>query len=708
MLTFPVRFVHLLMWCCLFVVIGNERVAIGLQTDDPNNAAIWYRRAIEQASSITPDQMELIQDYSSVGGTPSPEVRRILEQYAPTLAHIQRGAAKPYSDYGLNFDDGIFMLLPHLGEIRNLARIVKADVKMKLADGNAGGAATQIASLYRLADHTADDHMLISSLVGVAVFSLTDDLVDYGFEQAAFSPAESAILLQAVRAYDQRDPFAAVDALGAESYLVTATLREHFENADMESIVDLSEFFGNEAGNLEPLDGMSALDLKNELDSYDQLMERMVGVFANEDSDAARAELKEIEQGIENGDFGLFASLLAPALGRCYENMDKARAMLHGRVESLEKHLAGQLDTHDLANAAVWYRRGIKKLDGLDPDWRRRLVSFDPQRRESIQDLFAPLSQDDQKMVDEALGEFIAGSLIRKCDFSRHRRVEETIIPSYAGGMRDGMTLLALDALRLLGKGERDAAAQRLAACFRVTAHLSDDHLLLSSIVAQDAYQLLLQISDVVLPVTVTSNESDAPANDLAPGRIAELASSVGRMSRTDPFGFIATRVDIDDAAEKRMNWFLGAHLRSEAAGESSDELTIEEAREGALGWISDRSTAQKWYFLGTASLRFAEDEQRVMERFKTDAEAFGDLALPVIVDLLAIDAPIVEEICKSGTWSQFALPPSLGELEIADRARRAKQLERIGSRLIESWASLLAARDIASEAPVEVGTPDQ
>ena len=95
------------------------------QSDRTKNAATWYERAMAGMNRFTPEEILAIETYAkSPGAAPSPEVRALIDRASPLVDNILHASAQGYSDFGLDYSQGLDMKLHHLGKMRMLARIV--------------------------------------------------------------------------------------------------------------------------------------------------------------------------------------------------------------------------------------------------------------------------------------------------------------------------------------------------------------------------------------------------------------------------------------------------------------------------------------------------------------------------------------------------------------------------------------------------------
>lgn len=637
------------------------------QSDNTKNAATWYERAFEDLERFTPEEMEKIEEYrGNPGAAPSPEVRNLLNRAAPIIDNLMRASAQGYSDFGLDYSAGFDLLLPHLGKMRSIARLVQADSAMRLADGDGNGAAARIAALYRLADHSGDDHILISSLVSRAIFEVADTSAQSGFDRGAFDPAAAAVLLRSTSAFDQADPFQGLEALMMEQTLCVNMIREHFAAEDPERRSEILGLLTSEAGMDERFANLSPEDLDQSLNQYTALMDRYVVAFTQEDPETARAMLADIEKGFETGEYGLIAQLLTPALGRAYESMLSGRDKLHARIELLEGITRGEVDPMTLTNAAVWYRRGIQRMEALDDSWRKALAGFDSDQSLSEEQLESLQAGADAARA--AIDIFLEGSNIRRCDFSPERGADEVFIPKYAPGMRDAFRLLALESLRTAIEGDTSAAAELLAGGFRIAAHLSDDHLLVSALVARDGFLLLSATAAAV----ETKHHFNEPARQ-------QLAAGIRRCGTSDPFGFVGACMKAREALGKDLKrWGSSDEAESRAAGISR--------------WLNELDADGLIYLLAMLDVNDYNLKPREPSN-RAGAARLSEFLLAETMDLASIDAPAFAQIVRDGRVVDFVMPETIRLVGAAERMASARR---------DQWQTINWARQRADAGGAE------
>ncbi len=524
-------------WLVLFATLPALGLAVAPAMAGGNrNAATWYRRAFAELDAFNRAEWDVIEAYrADPSGPPPPALRQALAKGTAAMDFVRRGAEQGYADYDLDYSLGAELQLPHLARLRNLTKLMQADVYVRLHDGDSAGASRQVAAMYRAAGHCTDDRILISSLVGNSVFQVTDQAAQIAIDRAAFGPGESALVLGAVESLDEADPFAVAEALvGEQDFLVGWMEREYGGQEQRQAMVDGDMFWLTGSGEAErEMAAMSDDEFAQSIGDYDQMMGEVVAAFANEDREAGRAELVAIYDRFEEGDHGLLAHLMTPAFLRVFDQMEASAAQVAGRRAVLEALAAGTRKPEDEANAAVDYLRAIELIREMEPERLGVLTAY--AAGESGGESGGE-SEGESEGLRESIGvtgpivaAARAGSEKRRCDFSYLRgRGIPGFAPAYVPGMCDLFRVLHADARRHLEAGDGAAAADRLAIAYRVVAHLGRDEVLLSAIVAHDAFQR----TDALVGPALT-------AGILGVDERAALADAAQRIGRKDPFGYV-------------------------------------------------------------------------------------------------------------------------------------------------------------------------
>lgn len=530
--------------CSLALLLGTQHVAASLGAQqDPKNAATWYARSIAAWQAFkngNPQQAELIANYAGDPSLPiTPEIRAAITSIQGAIGDFKKGSQQEYCDFALDYSQGFELLLPHLGEMRGIARAMRADAAIRLADGDTAGAAAELASMYKTSGHFGDDRVLISSLVGQAVFAFADAGVQMGLDSAAFNAADAAGLLSGVQALGTDDPFEYAEAVGMEQEIALATF-EKYRGA--EGMKQLGEMLGSP----EAAEKLGALDdaaFSSELEKYDQMMTRVNAAFAMTDKDAAMAEMKKISDEIEGGDFGVLASVIAPAFGKVLERKFAGEQMIADRIATLGALASGAQRPEEAANAALWYLRAIDMWEELPEQTRAAVLTIDAGASGALPQATITALTEIQSVLDVVR----EASAKRRCDFSVyvHHRGPPAVAPHYAPGMHELLTAIQLDGQRVLAAGDQDGAIERFAAVLRASAHLGGDINLAVCRTGQVHFNAIID----VLGSAQKSRQLDVHASNAA-----SLADAASRVSRKDPFGYLAALQKARDDVITRFN----------------------------------------------------------------------------------------------------------------------------------------------------------
>ena len=531
----------------LTVLIASDRV----HAQSARNAATWYRRAIDAYESLPWDLKKSLWefDWSNPNAPISDEFRLALAQAQPVLRLAHRGARQGYSDFDLDYAQGVELLLPHLSSMRGITIAMRSDALLRLRDGDTAGAAAAVASIYRMGGHLSSDRIIISSMVGQALFSAGEMVAQAGVDRAAFTPDDSATMMEALREFSETDPFEYVEAIAMEQEIMIGWMAEKYTGEGGRE--QLADDFGlddeNAAEQNEQLAAMTEEEFYGSLDQVDQLMNRVIEAFSDPDQDAGRAAMAKITEEISAGEHGVMATVMVPAYNKIFDKMHMAEQRLADRRASLALLMTGELSPRAGANAVIFYLRAITLLEEIDPEQRKQWPALAAKPDEPIdEDVVKSLTD-----ADPIITLLREASHTARCDFSAVRGRWALAIPAYLPGFRELANLLVADADRLLQVGEADAAVDRLEICYRMSAHLATDGVITSALVSHDMFNA----AAAIVQRELTQAFFEDVHREL-------LHQALGTMSRKDPFGYIAGIT----SARKRIEEWLSDRRQSSAA----------------------------------------------------------------------------------------------------------------------------------------------
>ena len=105
-----------------FVVAESTVVPNGPQSELAANAALQYWQAFAQMPPLDTVRQKLLDDWKTVR-LDDPDVQKLLAESHASMKYLWRAAKLKQCDWGLDYNDGISMMLPHLAKSRDLARL---------------------------------------------------------------------------------------------------------------------------------------------------------------------------------------------------------------------------------------------------------------------------------------------------------------------------------------------------------------------------------------------------------------------------------------------------------------------------------------------------------------------------------------------------------------------------------------------------------
>jgi hypothetical protein len=141
-----------------------------------DNAALQYWQAFSQLPALDKDQDKLLGELLSVA-VDDAAVTKLRAAAHQSLTFLHRGAALKNCDWGLDYNDGISMLMPHLGKSRDLARLAALEARWAFEKGHWKLGRRNMTSIMVLARHVGRDPVMISLLVRLNLEGLVVDTV---------------------------------------------------------------------------------------------------------------------------------------------------------------------------------------------------------------------------------------------------------------------------------------------------------------------------------------------------------------------------------------------------------------------------------------------------------------------------------------------------------------------------------------------------
>jgi hypothetical protein len=229
-------------------VVNQLQMPLEIDNDGPPNAAGNWQKAI-------PINLKPWQEYyrdlalttnafpvAAQAQTPAADVLLALSKYDPILEQLRQAAARPASRFPLNYnqDQTFAILLPHLAPLKGCAVVLRLRALAELQAGQSKAALDDIRLALSLTEKIRSEPFLISHLVRVAMFQLTEQAVWEGLSEHRWNEAQLAELEQALDRFDFVAAY--LTAMRGENVCQVATmdfLRHH--PGQLDSIGDSQE-----------------------------------------------------------------------------------------------------------------------------------------------------------------------------------------------------------------------------------------------------------------------------------------------------------------------------------------------------------------------------------------------------------------------------------------------------------------------------------
>ena len=218
--------VSLLVLCTLLLVSGNAAAQDTTPRPDPSaNAAIQYWQAFTLMPTLDKEQEKILDEWYSVPLDAAAD--KLISASQTSLMYLHRGAKLQHCDWGLDSNDGISLLLPHLSKARALSRLAALRARSRFEQGNWKAGRQDATDVMVLGRHVGDDPIMISILVRYVIEGASIDAV------APYVTKIKADPKQAARTYEELPKAATLqDAIRNEKTHMLGSIVKQLNEAD--------------------------------------------------------------------------------------------------------------------------------------------------------------------------------------------------------------------------------------------------------------------------------------------------------------------------------------------------------------------------------------------------------------------------------------------------------------------------------------------
>ena len=138
----------------------------------PDNAAVLYYRACI-SHNVDSAMQEMLSDLSKGEIKLNEEIRKLVKRNRYAIAWVITAAEIQNCDWGLDYSEGMSVLMPPFYDFRNLSRLIVADAKILAEQADYETALDRYLSLHKFARHVSDC-TLVSHLVGISMNNMAN------------------------------------------------------------------------------------------------------------------------------------------------------------------------------------------------------------------------------------------------------------------------------------------------------------------------------------------------------------------------------------------------------------------------------------------------------------------------------------------------------------------------------------------------------
>ena len=274
------------------------------------------------------------------------------EKLAPFIKQAREIALMPHCDWNLDYTQGLELLLPHLGDIRQAGKLVSVSIQEDVNAGKFDSALLGMESLVGMSKHLNEQGILISSLVSYSVFKMDNQLVSI-FNQTD-NAAQLSSLKNTIDTLDPFDPFGIRESAAGEKSLITNSLR----NKDIKDL-DLGGFVE------EPI--ATGLDLDFEITKYESVMDRAIEILNMPNKTEALGAAEKLGEEVDAGEHGELTKVLLFRIDRIIESAFDASE----DVKEIQILLQQRIDVLTGPNSATYFLQAVDTYCAVDGNERR-------------------------------------------------------------------------------------------------------------------------------------------------------------------------------------------------------------------------------------------------------------------------------------------------------------------------------------------------
>lgn len=339
---------------CSPVLGGSVSAAVGSVAEsqpenfvkpEERNAAIRYWQYLSMIDKDVSEKLREV-DWDTIGDSLDPgDVPDWFHTgdddsnlYFPLLKDAADGLVETSRMQKCNFEtayeNGIYALIPHLGPMRNGARLLRLSARVSMIEGSPEQAAEYVAGIVRMGHHASEEPILIGALVGIAMTNTAIEEAECLLRTGKLTPEAKRIIARAIQELPKDDPMGAKMAIAGERDIFLPWIDKVAD--DGKTLKELASMIVDEDPStmeayLKLVDrGPEAVraDLQRAREPYTLVIQAW-------DASNASEQLEKIHLRIAEGEFGALAQMLFPSFVKTAETDQRFRNRLQQVLDKL-------------------------------------------------------------------------------------------------------------------------------------------------------------------------------------------------------------------------------------------------------------------------------------------------------------------------------------------------------------------------------------
>jgi len=286
------------------------------------------------------------------------------------LRAIEQVTSMAAPDFQLDWEgEGFGVLLPHLGAFMSSARAAGAQLQLDLASGHGDTAPRTAKMACTLSLHVGHDPCLLTSLVSMSMTSQMLDVIEDSLDRQGIDPTTAQQLTEVLESIDVA--FRLPQALDRERLVATQWMPKTLglDNDSGQSVIDPegADALASVTGSSIAFAGMSKASVRSEIDQVGEFYDAMASALEIRDRARSLDGVRALQQRVDQGEFGLFAGILAPNMTTILEKRNTIAEQVESLTQTLRAFEAGQ--SPNSLNAAWAWMQAAELADEAGPEW---------------------------------------------------------------------------------------------------------------------------------------------------------------------------------------------------------------------------------------------------------------------------------------------------------------------------------------------------